>query len=126
MGTMQWTSMHRNRLCARGRTICFSSGISGSMSYIFLFPLFSRYKFYSICFFEADGVAAYLLLFVRVFQISLLKKFIKRFYGDNLKSLGNLARIVNKHHFDRVHNLLKDPKVAASVVYGGSVDEENM
>ncbi|CAN4105580.1 unnamed protein product [Withania somnifera] len=30
------------------------------------------------------------------------------------------------YHFDRVHNLLKVPKVAASVVYGGSVDEENM
>ncbi|XP_016480390.2 aldehyde dehydrogenase family 3 member F1 [Nicotiana tabacum] len=58
--------------------------------------------------------------------IKLLKKFIKRFYGENLKTLENLARIVNKHHFKRVHNLLKDPNVAASVVYGGSVDEENM
>ncbi|KAG5623400.1 hypothetical protein H5410_008618 [Solanum commersonii] len=58
--------------------------------------------------------------------IELLEKIIKTFYGENLKTLGNLARIVNKHHFDRVHNLLKDPKVAASVVYGGSVDEENM
>uniref|UniRef100_A0A3Q7F895 Aldehyde dehydrogenase n=1 Tax=Solanum lycopersicum TaxID=4081 RepID=A0A3Q7F895_SOLLC len=58
--------------------------------------------------------------------IELLEKSIKTFYGENLKTLANLARIVNKHHFDRVHNLLKDPKVAASVVYGGSVDEENM
>lgn len=58
--------------------------------------------------------------------IELLKKFIKKFYGENLKTLENLARLVNKYHFDRVHNLLKDPKVAASVVYGGSVDEENM
>ncbi|XP_060195531.1 aldehyde dehydrogenase family 3 member F1-like [Lycium barbarum] len=58
--------------------------------------------------------------------IELLKKFTKKFYGENLKTLENLSRIVNKHHFDRVHNLLKDPKVAASVVYGGSVDEENM
>ncbi|KAJ8567579.1 hypothetical protein K7X08_019787 [Anisodus acutangulus] len=58
--------------------------------------------------------------------IELLQKFIKRFYGENLKTLENLSRIVNKHHFDRVYNLLKDPKVAASVIYGGSVDEENM
>ncbi|OIT37781.1 PREDICTED: aldehyde dehydrogenase family 3 member F1 [Nicotiana attenuata] len=58
--------------------------------------------------------------------IELLKKFIKKFYGENLKTLENLARIVNKHHFKRVHNLLKDPNVAATVVYGGSVDEENM
>ncbi|CAN4083365.1 unnamed protein product [Withania somnifera] len=58
--------------------------------------------------------------------IELLEKFIKKFYGESLKTLENLTRIVNKYHFDRVHNLLKDPKVAASVVYGGSVDEENM
>ncbi|KAK2990458.1 hypothetical protein RJ640_011206 [Escallonia rubra] len=58
--------------------------------------------------------------------IELLKKTIKRFYGENPKSLKNLCRIVNKHQFDRLCNLLEDPAVAASIVHGGSLDEENL
>ncbi|GAA0163422.1 dehydrogenase [Lithospermum erythrorhizon] len=58
--------------------------------------------------------------------VELLKKFIKKFYGDNLKNLKYLSRIVNQHHFNRIHKLLQDPGVAASIVYGGSLDEENM
>ncbi|XVF62136.1 hypothetical protein PTKIN_Ptkin08bG0192800 [Pterospermum kingtungense] len=58
--------------------------------------------------------------------IELLKKYIKRFYGENIKDLKSIARIVNKHNFQRLHNLLKDPNVAASVVYGGSVDEDKL
>ncbi|KAK1368304.1 Aldedh domain-containing protein [Heracleum sosnowskyi] len=38
----------------------------------------------------------------------------------------NLCKIVNKHHFNRLLNLLEDPAVAASIVYGGSLDEENL
>lgn len=60
------------------------------------------------------------------FQVELLKKCIKNFFGDSLQNLRNLCRIVNKHHFDRVCNLLKDPGVSASIVYGGSFDEENL
>ncbi|KAK3026524.1 hypothetical protein RJ639_041821 [Escallonia herrerae] len=58
--------------------------------------------------------------------IELLKKTIKRFYGENPKSLKNLCRIVNKHQFDRLRNILEDPAVAASIVHGGSLDEENL
>ncbi|XVE87379.1 hypothetical protein DITRI_Ditri18aG0112600 [Diplodiscus trichospermus] len=58
--------------------------------------------------------------------IEVLKKTIKKFYGENIKDLKNISRIVNKHHFQRLHNLLKDPHVAASVVYGGSVNEEKL
>lgn len=59
-------------------------------------------------------------------QIDLLKKTIKKFYGENMGSLKNLCKIVNKHHFNRLHNLLEDPAVAASIVYGGSLDEQNL
>ncbi|XP_059623545.1 aldehyde dehydrogenase family 3 member F1-like isoform X3 [Cornus florida] len=59
-------------------------------------------------------------------QIDSLKRTMKKFYGDNPKSLNNLSRIVNKHHFDRLHNLLEDPNVGASIVHGGSLDEENL
>ncbi|XWS45499.1 hypothetical protein CRYUN_Cryun15aG0141500 [Craigia yunnanensis] len=58
--------------------------------------------------------------------IELLKKTIKRFYGENIKDLKCISRIVNKHQFKRLHNLLKDPHVAASIVYGGSVDEKKL
>ncbi|WOH08582.1 hypothetical protein DCAR_0728026 [Daucus carota subsp. sativus] len=58
--------------------------------------------------------------------IDLLKKTIKKFYGENMGSLKNLCKIVNKHHFNRLHNLLEDPAVAASIVYGGSLDEQNL
>uniref|UniRef100_A0A5B7A5W8 Aldehyde dehydrogenase n=1 Tax=Davidia involucrata TaxID=16924 RepID=A0A5B7A5W8_DAVIN len=58
--------------------------------------------------------------------IELLKKTIKSFYGENVKNLKNLSRIVNRHHFDRLRNLLEDPNVAASIVHGGSLDEKNL
>lgn len=58
--------------------------------------------------------------------IELFKKTIKRFYGENIKDLKCISRIVNKHQFKRLHNLLKDPRVAASIVYGGSVNEEKL
>ncbi|KAI5684130.1 hypothetical protein M9H77_05358 [Catharanthus roseus] len=58
--------------------------------------------------------------------VELLKNCIKKFYGESLQNLKNLCRIVNKHHFDRLANLLKEPGVSASIVYGGSLDEENL
>ncbi|KAI4314795.1 hypothetical protein L6164_027667 [Bauhinia variegata] len=58
--------------------------------------------------------------------IELLKKFIRRFYGDNPKESKVTARIVNKQHFQRLCNLLKDPLVVNSIVHGGSVDEEEL
>ncbi|KAL3525325.1 hypothetical protein ACH5RR_013697 [Cinchona calisaya] len=58
--------------------------------------------------------------------VELLKKCIKKFYGESMENLKNLCRIVNKHHFNRVCNLLEDPSVSASIVHGGSWDEENL
>ncbi|GFQ03941.1 aldehyde dehydrogenase family 3 member f1 [Phtheirospermum japonicum] len=55
-----------------------------------------------------------------------LKSCIKRFYGENMETLQSICRIVNKHHFDRICILLGEPGVAASIVYGGSVDPENL
>ncbi|KAK6125706.1 hypothetical protein DH2020_040556 [Rehmannia glutinosa] len=54
-----------------------------------------------------------------------LKSCIKKFYGENVKTLQSICRIVNKHHFDRIRNLLEEPGVAASIVYGGSMDQDN-
>lgn len=61
-----------------------------------------------------------------LFQIESLKSCIKRFYGENVENLQSICRIVNKHHFDRICNLLEEPGVAASIVYGGSLDRENL
>lgn len=58
--------------------------------------------------------------------IELLKKFMRKFYGDNMMESKTLSRIINKNHFERLCNLLKDPLVAASIVHGGSVDETNL
>lgn len=56
--------------------------------------------------------------------IDCLKTRINKFYGENPKE--NISRIVNKHQFQRLHNLLKDPVVASSVVHGGSVNDEKL
>ncbi|KAM1261703.1 hypothetical protein ACFX13_027639 [Malus domestica] len=58
--------------------------------------------------------------------IESLKKTIKRFYSESPKDSKCLARVVNKRHFERLRNLFKDPPVAASIVHGGSLDEENL
>ncbi|KAF6141287.1 hypothetical protein GIB67_024371 [Kingdonia uniflora] len=58
--------------------------------------------------------------------IKLMKKTIKRFHGDNPKELNNMARIVNKHHFERLFGLLQDHIVVASIVHGSSLNEEKM
>ncbi|KAK6150588.1 hypothetical protein DH2020_015520 [Rehmannia glutinosa] len=60
------------------------------------------------------------------FLVESLKSCIKKFYGENVKTLQSICRIVNKHHFDRIRNLLEEPGVAASIVYGGSVDQDNL
>ncbi|KAH6765386.1 aldehyde dehydrogenase 3F1 [Perilla frutescens var. hirtella] len=60
------------------------------------------------------------------FLIESLKTCIKRFYGDDLKNLQSICKIVNKSHFDRICKLLEEPSVAASIVYGGSLDRENL
>ncbi|KNA06698.1 hypothetical protein SOVF_178590, partial [Spinacia oleracea] len=58
--------------------------------------------------------------------IDMLKTLVRRLYGENIETLGSISRIVNKRHFDRVCNYLKDPAVAASIVLGGSYDEKRL
>ncbi|XP_043707965.1 aldehyde dehydrogenase family 3 member F1-like [Telopea speciosissima] len=58
--------------------------------------------------------------------IDLLKKYIKGIYGENPAESKATAKIVNKHHFNRLRILLEEPGVSASVVHGGSVDEEKL
>uniref|UniRef100_A0A7N0UGD5 Aldehyde dehydrogenase n=1 Tax=Kalanchoe fedtschenkoi TaxID=63787 RepID=A0A7N0UGD5_KALFE len=56
--------------------------------------------------------------------IEKLKIRIRKFYGNNSQELKDISRVVNKHHFKRLSNLLKDPDVSSSVVFGGSQDEQ--
>ncbi|CAN8229155.1 unnamed protein product [Cochlearia groenlandica] len=58
--------------------------------------------------------------------IDMLKPVIKSFFGENPKESGCLSRIVTKQHFQRLSRFLDDPLVQASIVYGGSTDEENL
>ncbi|KAM4084744.1 hypothetical protein ACJW30_08G155700 [Castanea mollissima] len=56
--------------------------------------------------------------------VELMKSMIKEMFGENPKESHNIARIINKHLL-RLKNLLKNPHVDSSTVYGGSVDEDN-
>ncbi|XP_050227163.1 aldehyde dehydrogenase family 3 member F1-like [Mercurialis annua] len=60
------------------------------------------------------------------YLIDSLKRIVKKFYGENPKESTSISKIVNKRNFDRLCNLLKDPLVEASIVHGGSIDEESM
>lgn len=55
-----------------------------------------------------------------------MKAAIKEIFGENPKESGSIGRIVNKQHFFRLKDLLNDPNVKASIVYGGSLDEDNL
>lgn len=55
-----------------------------------------------------------------------MKVWIKKMFGEVPQHSNTIARIVNEKHFFRLKNLLTDQKVLKSVVYGGSVDEENL
>lgn len=54
--------------------------------------------------------------------IELIKETIKRIYPRPEYT----ARIVNKNHFRRLSNLLNEPSVKSSIVFGGSEDYENL
>ncbi|CAH8274149.1 unnamed protein product [Arabidopsis lyrata] len=58
--------------------------------------------------------------------IDMLKPTIKSFFGENPKESGCLSRIATKQHVQRLSRLLNDPRVQASIVYGGSIDEEKL
>lgn len=55
-----------------------------------------------------------------------MKVFIKKVFGENPKETNSIARIINKNHLIRLKNLLDDPMVNASIVYGGSIDEDHL
>lgn len=58
----------------------------------------------------------------RLEKIDLLKATIKRFYPKR----EYMTKIVTKQHFQRLSSLLKDPEVAGSIVYGGSIDSDTL
>ncbi|XP_057480167.1 aldehyde dehydrogenase family 3 member F1-like [Actinidia eriantha] len=55
-----------------------------------------------------------------------MKVLIKKMFGENPRESHSVARIINKHHFLSLKSLLDDPMVKASVVYGGSLDEDHL
>lgn len=55
-----------------------------------------------------------------------MKEWITKLFGENPKVSNTIARIVNKNHFMRLKNLLTEPRVKESVVYGGSMDENDL
>ncbi|KAE8700265.1 Copper/zinc superoxide dismutase 1 [Hibiscus syriacus] len=55
--------------------------------------------------------------------VELLKAIISTMYGDNPRESHSVARIVNKHHFLRLKNILTDQ---VFIVYGGSTDEDSL
>ncbi|KAK4608382.1 hypothetical protein RGQ29_001978 [Quercus rubra] len=59
-------------------------------------------------------------------MMELMKSMIKEMFGENPKESPSIARIINKQHLLRLKNLLKDPHVDASTVFGGSVDKDNL
>jgi len=55
-----------------------------------------------------------------------MKVWIGKMLGENPRESRSMARIVNKNHFSRLKTLLEDPNVKASIVYGGSMDENSL
>ncbi|KAL4335767.1 hypothetical protein GQ457_07G036640 [Hibiscus cannabinus] len=58
--------------------------------------------------------------------VDMMKATIKTMYGDNPRESHSVARIINKHHFQRLKNLLTDQNVKDCIVFGGSMDEDNL
>lgn len=55
-----------------------------------------------------------------------MKVMIKKVFGDNPRESHSVQKIINKHHFLRLKNVLTDEKVKDSIVYGGSMDEDSL
>ncbi|KAL5831981.1 hypothetical protein ACOSQ4_017335 [Xanthoceras sorbifolium] len=58
--------------------------------------------------------------------VKLMKASIKKMFGENPRETNSVARIINKQHFTRLKNLLCDAMVKDTIVYGGSMDEDNL
>ncbi|XP_060197425.1 aldehyde dehydrogenase family 3 member F1-like isoform X2 [Lycium barbarum] len=59
-------------------------------------------------------------------NVQMIKFAIPKMFGENPKESHSMSRIVNKTHFLRIKNLLDEPMVKASIIYGGSTDEDNL
>jgi len=55
-----------------------------------------------------------------------MKEGIKKMFGDNPKESNTIARIVNKQHSNRIKSLLSEPNVKESVVFGGSMQDDDL
>uniref|UniRef100_A0A9I9D947 Aldehyde dehydrogenase n=1 Tax=Cucumis melo TaxID=3656 RepID=A0A9I9D947_CUCME len=58
--------------------------------------------------------------------VELLKKYIKKFFDKGSNEAKNMARIVNKQNFLRLKNMVDEPAVQATIIYGGSMDEDKL
>ncbi|KAJ4844009.1 hypothetical protein Tsubulata_010785 [Turnera subulata] len=58
--------------------------------------------------------------------VELMKVKIKEMFGEDPQASNSIARIVNQQHFLRLKNLLSDPAVQNSIVYGSFMDEKNL
>ncbi|KAK3205299.1 hypothetical protein Dsin_019345 [Dipteronia sinensis] len=58
--------------------------------------------------------------------VNLMKASIKKMFGEKPRETNSVARIINKQHLFKLKNLLSDPMVKDTIVYGGSVDEDNL
>ncbi|KAI4334582.1 hypothetical protein L6164_019254 [Bauhinia variegata] len=58
--------------------------------------------------------------------VELMKVWIKKMLGENPKETNSIARIVNKQNLSRLKNLISDPRIKESLVWGGSVDENDL
>ncbi|XP_058748848.1 aldehyde dehydrogenase family 3 member F1-like [Vicia villosa] len=57
--------------------------------------------------------------------VELMKEGIKKMFGDDPKGSNTIARIINKHHSNRIKGFLNDPRVKESVVFGGSMEDDD-
>ncbi|KAI9195086.1 hypothetical protein LWI28_011458 [Acer negundo] len=58
--------------------------------------------------------------------VNLMKASIKKMFGEKPRETNSVARIINKQNLFKLKNLLSDPMVKDTIVYGGSVDEDNL
>ena len=55
--------------------------------------------------------------------INLMKKAIIEFYGESPLESNHLAKIINKHHFQRLKELINHSRNNQKIIFGGDVDE---
>ncbi|XP_024401339.1 aldehyde dehydrogenase [Physcomitrium patens] len=58
--------------------------------------------------------------------IKQLQKTLLEFYGPDPSASVDLARIINKNHFQRLSSMLDDPSIADKIVHGGERDEKSL